>query len=300
MVNISEINYLGWPKSVKLSNNVLELVITTAVGPRIIHFSHLEGENLFMVDPQTAGIQGGDTFRLYGGHRLWRAPEDREQTYFPDNKPITFSPTVNGGRFVAPIEPTTHLQKEIEIALEDENSVVITHRITNYAPYPQELAAWALSVMRPDGVAVLPLPDLLSHDEHLLPTQTFILWGYTNLADPRWRFHTGCLYLWQDEKATSPQKIGFSNGRGWIAYCHSFGTFVKQYLIEDKIYPDLGAVTEVFTDHRMLELETLSPLVSLESGDTVQHLERWLLLEPIADELLDTPQEVIRWIESQL
>lgn len=301
MINISEITYRGWPGSIRLANDVVELVITTAVGPRIIHFSAVGGENLFCVIEETAGQQGGDEFKLYGGHRLWRAPEDNLETYFPDNQPVTFAPSTAGGRFTAPIEPTTHLQKEIEVAVEANNSVVVTHRITNYAPYPQELAAWGITMYRTGGVAVLPLPDPRLHTEYVLPTQRLILWGYTDLADVRWRFNKNSVYLWQDVASSIPQKIGFSAGRGWIAYCHPTGTVIKQYLAEEnKTYPDFGAIAEAFTDYSTLELETLSPLVLLESGETVHHLERWLLLDPIDAAILEQPTAVVHWIEGQL
>lgn len=301
MINISEAVYRGWPSSIRLANSAIELVITTAVGPRIIHFSAVGAANLFCVIEETAGQQGGDEFRLYGGHRLWRAPEDTKETYFPDNQPVNFTPSTTGGRFTAPIEPTTHLQKEIEVALEANNSVVVTHRISNYAPYPQELAAWAITMFRAGGVAVLPLPDPRLHTEYVLPTQCLILWGYTNLADTRWRFNKSSVYLWQDATADAPQKIGLSAGRGWLAYCHPAGTIVKQYLAEtDKAYPDFGAIAEAFTDYATLELETLSPIVSLESGETVQHLERWLLLDPVDAAVLEQPAEVVNWIEAQL
>lgn len=301
MISISEIDYMGWPRCIQLSNGTLEMVIVTAIGPRVIHFSGSGGQNLFMVDEKAAGQQGGDQFRLYGGHRLWRSPEDFEQTYFPDNVAVTFAPSISGGRFTAPIEPTTHLQKEVEIALEDGNSAVVTHRITNYAPYPQDIAAWALSILRAGGVAILPLPDYRSHTAHVLPTNSLVLWGYTDLSDPRWQFNTGSVYLWQDESATTPQKIGLSHGRGWLAYCHPYGTMVKQYLLVDnRLYPDRGSVAEVFTNHDMLELETLSPITALESGETIQHLERWILLPSIESTVLEQPQAAVQWIESQL
>lgn len=299
MLEIKDVDYMGWPRCLHISNGHIELVVTTVIGPRIIHFSTTGNDNLFFVDETTAGQQGGDLFHLYGGHRLWRAPEDREQTYFPDNGMVMVENSENVVRLVAPIEPTTHLQKEIILRIEDPNAVVLTHRITNYAPYPQEISAWGITMMRAGGVALIPLPALTSHSDNLLPTQQFNLWGYTNLADARWSFKPECIYLWQ-EPIPSPQKMGLTHGRGWLAYCLPQGTFVKQYVAEEKVYPDFGSVVEVFTDHNTLELETLSPLADLESADSVEHHERWILLEPIEDSVLENEADAMAWIEAQL
>lgn len=53
--------------------------------------------------------------------------------------------------------------------------------------------------------------------------------------------------------------------------------FVKRYALPDvgDEHVDLGCNVEVFTDARMLELETLRPRVPLRRGETVVHVERW-------------------------
>ena len=42
-------------------------------------------------------------------------------------------------------------------------------------------------------------------------------------------------------------------------------------------YPDGGVNFETYTDARFLELESLSPLVSLAPGASVVHTETWTL-----------------------
>ncbi len=51
--------------------------------------------------------------------------------------------------------------------------------------------------------------------------------------------------------------------------------------LEGRRYPDFGCSVEVFTDADMLELETLGPLVRLEPGMTVEHVEQWLLFRGV-------------------
>jgi hypothetical protein len=64
------INYAGWERCVRLSNGIVELVATMDVGPRIIRFGFIGGDNEFKEYPEMLGKTGGDEWRIYGGHRL--------------------------------------------------------------------------------------------------------------------------------------------------------------------------------------------------------------------------------------
>lgn len=68
-------SYRGWSNAYKLSNGVVELVVTADVGPRILSYGFCGGENQFHEVEQDLGKAGGSEFRLYGGHRLWVSPE---------------------------------------------------------------------------------------------------------------------------------------------------------------------------------------------------------------------------------
>ena len=43
-------------------------------------------------------------------------------------------------------------------------------------------------------------------------------------------------------------------------------------------YPDGGCSTELYTCHFMLEVESLSPLYTLKSGESAEHTENWELM----------------------
>jgi hypothetical protein len=51
--------------------------------------------------------------------------------------------------------------------------------------------------------------------------------------------------------------------------------FLKRFDPAPGPHPDLGCNAETFTNHEMLELETLSPLVSIAPGPAATHVERW-------------------------
>jgi len=65
----------GWPNCIRMSNREIELIITTDVGPRIIRCGYINGQNLLYIAGTEKGTTGGSEWHIYGGHRLWHAPE---------------------------------------------------------------------------------------------------------------------------------------------------------------------------------------------------------------------------------
>ena len=61
---------------------------------------------------------------------------------------------------------------------------------------------------------------------------------------------------------------------------------------KDAKYPDFGCNFEVFTNPDFLELETLGPLVELQPGEMVEHVEHWWLFGHVPG------GENEEWIES--
>jgi hypothetical protein len=71
-------------------------------------------------------------------------------------------------------------------------------------------------------------------------------------------------------------KLGFPNPRGWLAYWCSGVLFVKRAAFYSTAsYFDFGSSSEVYCDHRFIELETLGSVTLLEPGETVSHKEIW-------------------------
>ena len=95
----------------QLRNSSVELVATSDVGPRVMRFAFVGGENALCELPDTLGKTGGTEWRNYGGHRLWHAPESQPRTYHPDNVPVHVQALENGIRLTQPTEPTTGIQK---------------------------------------------------------------------------------------------------------------------------------------------------------------------------------------------
>jgi len=287
---MERVDYGGWPNCIRLSNAKIDLVITTVVGPRIIRLGFAGERNEFWERPCDQGQQGGDEWRLFGGHRLWHSPEAMPRSYYPDNGPIEADPLPGGVRLIQPTECTTGIRKEIDVQISGcEPYVRVTHRLRNDSLWPVELAAWALSVMAPGGTAVIPMPTGC-HPDKLLPNRTLTLWPYTDMTDPRVTWGARYALVRQSDTAGSAFKLGASVKDGWAAYVRDGVCFVKRFdYLEGELYPDGGCSVETYTnsDPNMLELETLSPLTPLEPGEVLEHVEHWFLfkgLPPIEDE----------------
>ena len=283
VVDYDVVSFFGWQHVVHLNNGYIELLITADVGPRIIHLGFVGQGNEFAIWPDMMGKTGGPTWRIYGGHRLWHAPEDPVRTYWPDNMPVQFEAHDGFVRFRQPVEETTGIVKEIDVALHPKDAHVrVTHRLINRHLWPIQIAPWALSVMAPGGVGVIPLPPRGEHPRDLLPSSHLTLWPYTNMSDQRWTWGRTCILLQQEPGNDIPQKIGAFVPDGWVAYARSGHLFIKQFEVDESAtYPDRNSTVELFTNSDMLEVETLGPLTLLEPGEAVTHTEQWTLLPDV-------------------
>jgi len=274
---MERVEYDGWPDCIRLTNGSMEIVATTAIGPRIIHCGFVGGQNLFGVMQETKGLTGGDEWNLFGGHRLWHSPEEMPRSYSPDNGPVEFEPIEGGVRLTQPVEPTTGVQKEMIVRLSpSQDRVDISHRLTNHNVWDIELAPWALTVMAKGGQAIVPQPQ--GDFDSLLPNRTLTLWPYTNMSDPRLTWGEKYIRMRQDETMSRRCKFGLSAEDGWLAYLLRGDMFVKRFdYIPEVEYPDWGAAVELFTNDMILEAETLAPLSLLAPGQSAVHEERWYL-----------------------
>jgi hypothetical protein len=278
-----KISYLNLPNCLQISNDKIELVVTTDVGPRILRYALLaNGENILGEHPQAAVLTALGEWKPYGGHRLWMAPENMPKSYAPDNAPVEYfvDEVNNSVRLVQPFEPVTKTQKEIVVTLaETESTVEIQHKIKNCGDAEIILSAWALTIMRSEGVCVVPNEPFAPYSgETLLPVRNLTLWSYTDLTDERWSFEKDAIRLRVDENKVKQQKIGVLNKQGWASYEWHNLRFTKRFETnEAAVYPDYNSNVELYTAGNFVELETLSPLTKLSPSESVIHIERWEL-----------------------
>jgi len=290
-MEISRIEYAGWPNCYRLGDGKIEVVATADVGPRVIRCGFTNEVNLFGEIAEDIGKTGGDQWRIYGGHRLWHNPEKRNRTYWPDNTPVDVKPLHDGIHIKQPEEPRTGIRKEIIIRLDSAGQgFEVEHRMTNNGPWTIKLSLWALSVMNLGGLAITPqfrAPD----SEGLLPNRCIALWPYSDMSDPRVIWGERYIFLKQDPKRKNPFKFGLTVPEGWAAYWLEGYLFLKAFTFDPRSpYPDYGVNVELYTNDKFLEMETLSALLDVAPGETASHNEKWFLFRDI--EPLETEREI--------
>ncbi|MEO7539919.1 MAG: hypothetical protein ABIV21_07815 [Pyrinomonadaceae bacterium] len=282
---IKEIEYMAIPSCLEVSNGDAKLIIPTEFGPRVLFYGLDGGENVFGWHPEVAVDTELGTWKPYGGHRLWMAPENMHLSYAPDNVPVGYvvnddlSITLTSG-----IEPGTDLQKVITVTLDPAGAdVQVDHQIRNRGASPVEISVWALTIMRPGGEAIVPNEPLESYGgKTLLPVRTMALWPYTDFTDPRWFFDKHHIALKCDETIHHPQKFGVLSKQGWAAYKMDDIVFTKRFdAMSDAVHPDLNSNTEIYTAGEFIEVETLSPIKVVGPGECVEHREKWELVSHI-------------------
>jgi hypothetical protein len=282
---VEKLTYFDNIDCYRLSNQTVEVVVTTGVGPRIIRYGFQGEDNILGEIPEVSIQTALGEWKPWGGHRLWTAPEANPRSYVPDNEPIEFEIIEEQAiRLSQPVEPQTGIEKEMLVRLEREGAgVSIQHKITNRSLWAIEVAPWAITTMRGGGCAILPQEPYRSWDEYLLPARPLVLWHYTDLSDPRWKIGRKYIRLRTDEAMSAPQKVGLANKQGWAAYHRERTLFVKRApYVEGATYPDYGSSMETYTAASNIEVETLAPLTHLEPGASAIHVEHWQLFKDVA------------------
>lgn len=279
----------------KLSNGTVEVLITKDMGPRIIAYRFVGGENILSELPLDVGTTTElGKFRSIGGHRLWHAPEALPRTYYPDNNPVKMEKVDDCTiRVMPPAEEKLGIQKAMTISLDPKGTkVTVIHEISNVGLWPVNLAPWALSIMRGGGTVIIPQEKYAPHSESLLPARPLVLWSYTDLSDSRFRLGKKYICLSTDTAIKEPTKLGVANGQEWAAYYRKGTVFVDRFpYLKGSDYPDMGSNCETYAESDYIEIETLGPLTNLEPGKSVKHKETWFLFKDVnigkTDESLD-------------
>lgn len=280
-VRIFERPYSGWEHCVWMENDLIRLIVTVDVGPRIICFQTIGGENVLFRFPDQQGSVNRSDWIHYGGHRLWHAPQVGDRPNQPDNSPVEWGVDGETLWMDVPMEAATLVQKRMEITLAaDMPRVHVRHIIYNRGQWPIELAPWALTIMRAGGVEVLPVPQL---DTHYLPNYAISFWPWTRPDDPRFTWGERYFMLKHDPDNSRWFKIGYRNTEAWGAYFCEGCMFLKYAPeISGKVYPDYGSTFETYADENFIELESLGPLERIEPDAYVSHDETWFLLPDVA------------------
>lgn len=260
-----------------LKNRFIHLEVLEGAGPRISALVPAgSNQNLLAELPEAQWETPYGQYHLFGGHRLWSAPEVPAMTYFPEDIGCTLELLPGGMRLSRQDRGAVHYERSFEVQLEsDSPRVHIKHTLRNLGSSPLTAAPWAITVLPMGSRVLVPLEQKIVDDNPFLPNRNLVLWQYSDPADPRFKLANASIHLSSDP-AQGPFKFGVYSTRGWAAAQIGEWLLVKRFTpLPADARLDQGANLEVYTNQFFVELETLGELRTLMTGESVQHDETW-------------------------
>ena len=254
-------------------NDDIEIGIPLNFGIRVCYLSYQGSENLFFEQPKDmTDITTPEGWRIYGGHRLWMAPES-SVTYYPDNEPITYQ--LDGDKIILSqeVDPWLNIKKVFEITL-GKKAVKIKHKVQNVGDKPIKFSLWPITSLDAGGTEIIPLPTT---KDDFKGSYRLTTWYHSDLGDERIEFSKKYIKL-QHKPLEKCLKIGVGHPGGNVKYINKGVVFEKSYKIFDKKnYADGNVSFETYLCEHMVEVETLSPLYTIKPNKTAVHTEKWIL-----------------------
>ena len=252
--------------------------------PRITGFVPNDGKNLFAQLPDFPSVKTEHgRFEFVGGHRLMAAPEVMPITYVPE--PFLTVEKVDRLSVAMRTEPhpATGISKSIILSLDPElPKLTLRHTLTNHTSRPIVFAPWAVTQLKPGGIAILPLQPSHPNPNGLLPNRQITFWPYTQMHDPGLTI-TDEYIFYTSRPGCQPLKIGSVCEAGWMAYILETGIFKKSFPFDPSAqYPDLGCNAEIYGCEFFVELESLAALSTCDPNQTIQHNEVWELVSNLS------------------
>lgn len=271
-------------RALTLSNGKTEITVTLDVGPRIIGLKLKDGFNIMYEDVSDAVNKDcssyygeGSTWHIYGGHRLWLSPEDIT-TYYPDCEEVKYDLLPDGALFTPKKWRKVDVQPYLKVEFLPDNELKITHTMLNTGE-DRELCLWALTVMKAGGRMTFPLSE---EDTGLLANRNLVMWSYCSFKDSRFNILDDKIVLESSKEIAPAFKFGGFRRDMEASYELTENNrtvkFTKRVTGEDGAkYPDYSCNFESYCTNLIHEIESLSPMKLVKSGEKLEHVEIWKL-----------------------
>lgn len=291
MVTVKEIkSFSNYGKVVCITNGVIEVYVTVDIGPRIIRFGFVGGQNMMCENRAAFPIRGDKVFTDFfgegrhwenlGGHRIWISPEKYPDTYYPDMDPVPYKVTGYGAVFTPNPEVENGLAKTLEVKMDPDDASLQVHMTVKNISEKEDktFSIWGLTVCAAGGALIIPTN---TNDTGLLPNRIVSVWPYTDMHSDR--IYWGRRYVTVTQDANDPEdlKLGFDLNGGQIFYVRGEDIFRKAYETNhpNALYPDGGCSFETFTNPNLIEAESLSELKTVKPGEVSELTESWTLMK---------------------
>lgn len=263
-----------WGNVLWLQNAGIEIGVALDFGIRIVHLSCEGMENLYYVQPNDLSDNfTKDDWRVYGGHRLWMAPES-EDSYCPDNAPVEYVLEDNGVLITQQPDPVLQIRKRIRITFLDDGGVQLDHSIENLSEEIVTGASWGVNTLDGGGTARICFTGERGYN----PKRVVSLWGLTDLHDPRVKFQKDSVTATHMADITDYFKIGLYVTPGKAVLTNKGQELTITFVAEPMAaYMDGGCNFELYMCSRFMELETLGVKTEMAPGEAATHTEVWHL-----------------------
>ena len=263
-----------WGRVLWLCGESAQVGVALDFGIRIVHLSYPDCENLYYTQPAdlSDGFVTEAGWRLYGGHRLWMAPEG-DYSYYPDNEPVSYELLDDGAIITQNPDPIMGIQKFLHLTFLSDGGVKLEQGMRNVSDKVIAGASWGINTLDAGGKAVISYQGKKGYTPHRVVS----LWSDTNLHDPRLSFDKHSL------TATYMQlpdylKLGLYSMEGKAVFENKgqrFSILFDAQPIDQ--YPDNGCNFELYMCSKFMELETLGTKTQLQPGACTSHVETWYL-----------------------
>jgi hypothetical protein len=279
--SVERITYRGWPNSLRLVNDSVEVIAVPAVG-RVMSFRFRDGANVFWEDAALAGQHGDATGRRwvnFGGDKTWPAPESEWKSFTKQGwmPPPAFDALPVEGRvdgetivLTSPIDPFYGIRTVRRISLAASGPVLtIATTYERVLGSPTKVSIWVITQFAEPEAVLVPVPAPSRFPD-----------GHYVFGDKPWpqvRREHSWLRLTRDP--AKAHKLGSDADRMLWVGPHVL-CLVAAPRRAGAEYPDRGASVEVYTNPNpkpYVELETLGPLRPLAPGGSIHHSNTYTL-----------------------
>lgn len=280
--NITEINYKNYNRCLRITNNLIEVIVFIEDTIRIVKYGYVNGNNQF-----EDSLIDEDSKKIIGGHSFSYVPQIDKNVDFIDNQGITYETIANGVRFIQNIEKWTQIRRVIEIIFEENSSkITVIHKILSLNAFDINIAICSNTIVRNGGIEVIPFGHGSKRD---VPNKSLIFWPYSNLKDSRVYLGDKYVAMKVNENIYDRFRMGINTDLKYLLYYNNNEMFIKEFsVIEgDYEYPNMGCRYESMITPNYLEMKVNSPIYSLSTNNYITHTEVWDIYRDINLDFID-------------
>lgn len=287
--------YLGYEKTVHLTNGNVTAVLCPEVGGRVLEYA----------------LNGNNALYLSDGEKKWK-PGDRPESSagrFDIGPELIIPPRPvlwdeawtteiiadRHARLTSPDDPSTGVRLVRDFVL-DKNTTQLscTQTIHNISEKPVEWCHWSRTFAVGRGICLIPLTTPSRFPKSYVMYEEGSLINM-NPEDPNIRVRDGFLEILGTPRKP---KLGMDSYAGLIAYLSPQNLlFVKRFkTYPDRVYNEAAGLTISiwYPDNAMIELEPIGPRERLQPHGQASFTEEWFLTEMPFPQSRDVDLESVR------